>query len=125
MVRARVRKRGICRYAHIVPYLLVLGLSLLVGAAVYLATVRAEHEVPELGFGDDLSEASPPQGTAPVAGPGYAYLRVSTEGPSIRDRLQGFIGAIVLVALGAAALAFAIYQGGHLINLMIESFLGS
>jgi hypothetical protein len=121
MVRARLRKHVISGYAHLVPYLLVLGLSLLVGAAVYLATVRTEHDTPALGFGDDLADA----GAAPAAGTGYAYLRVSTEEPSIRDRLQGLIGAIVLVSLGAAALAFAIYQGGHLIDLMIKSFLGS
>ena len=106
------------------PFLLVLGLSLLVGGAVYLATVRGEREFSALGFGDDGDEPSEERG-APTAGPGYAYLRVSTEGPSIRDRLQGFIGAVVLVGIGAAVLAFAIYQAGHFINLLIESFLDS
>ena len=77
-----------------------------------------------LGFGDDPDE-SLPAGTAPAAGPGYSYLRVSTEGPSAADRLLGLFGTIVLVALGAAALAFAIYLGGRLVNLVIESFLGS
>ena len=107
------------------PYLLALGVSLLVGCAVYLATVRTETDVPALGFGDEPADASASEGEAPSAGRGYAYLRVSTEGPSLRDRLQGLVGTIVLVALGAAALAFAIYQGGHLINRLIESFLGS
>jgi hypothetical protein len=41
------------------------------------------------------------------------------------DRMLGFIGTIVLVALGAAVLALAIYLGGRLVNLLIESFLGS
>lgn len=106
------------------PYVVVLALSLLVGGAVYLATVRTEGEVSALGFGDDAAP-TPAEGSAPSAGPGYAYLRVSTEGPSIRDRLQGFIGLVVLVGIGAAALAFAVYQAGHLINVVIESFLGS
>lgn len=106
------------------PYLLVLGLSLLVGASVYLATVRAERDTPALGFGDD-PDGNLPGGAAPAAGPGYSYLRVSTERPSAVDRLLGFLGTIVLVALGAAALALAIYLGGRLVNLVIESFLGS
>jgi hypothetical protein len=104
-----------------VPYLLVLGLSLLVGAAVYSATVRGGREESALGFGEEDAR----EGGAPAAGPGYAYLRVSTEGPSIGDRVIGLVGTIVLVALGAGGLAFAIYQAGRLINLMIESFLGS
>jgi hypothetical protein len=124
MVRAGLRKRGIRGYAQLVPYLLVLGLSLLVGFGVYSATVRAEREAPALGFGDD-PETNPAEGTAPSAGPGYSYLRVSTEGPSMADRMLGFIGTIVLVALGAAVLALAIYLGGRLVNLLIESFLGS
>ena len=105
-------------------YFLVLVLSLLVGASVYFATVRTERDVPALGFGQD-PETNPAGGTAPAAGPGYSYLRVSTEGPSVGDRMLGFIGTIVLVALGAAVLALAIYLGGRLVNLMIESFLGS
>ena len=106
------------------PFLIVLGLSLLVGGAVYLATVQGEREVSALGFGGDGDQRSE-KGAAPAAGPGYAYLRVSTESPSIRDRLQGFIGVVVLVGIGAAVLALAIYQAGHVINLLIESFLGS
>lgn len=106
------------------PYLVVLALSVLVGGAVYLATVRrSERDVATLGFGgeDDPADA----GAAPPAGPGYAYLRVSTDSPSIADRLQGLLGAVILVAIGAAVLAFAIYQAGHFINLVIESFLDS
>lgn len=106
------------------PFLLVLGLSLLVGGAVYLATVRSEHEASGLGFGHDRDQPSE-KGAAPAAGPGYAYLRVSTEGPSIQDRLQGFIGVVVLVGIGAVVLAFAIYQAGHLVDQLFKSFFGA
>jgi hypothetical protein len=121
MVRARLRKRGISGYAHLVPYLLVLGLSLLVGAAVYLATVRAERDVPALGFGDDFPGAGPPEGAAPAAA--QVLVPAGLDGGR-RSTGSGFIGAIVLGPRGAAR-AFAIYQGGHLINLMLKSFLGS
>lgn len=105
------------------PYLVVLALSLLVGGAVYLATVRREGEVSTLGFGDDVAPSE--VAGAPSAGPGYSYLRVSTQGPSNRDRIQGLVGLMVLVGIGAAVLAFALYQGGRIINVVIESFLGS
>jgi len=107
------------------PYLLVLAGSLLIGAGVYLATVRSGHRETSLGFGADAAEA-PPEGQGPrAAGPGYAYLRVSTEGPSAVERLQGFVGILVLIVLASAVLALAIYEMGHLINRTIESFLGS
>jgi hypothetical protein len=104
-----------------VRYLAVLAVSLLVGGAVYLATVRGAREVSALGFGDE----EPADEGAAAAGRGYAYLRVSTDGPTVGERLQSLLGVIVLVAVGSVALAFSIYQVGHLINVTIESFLGS
>ena len=106
------------------PFILVLGLSLLVGGAVYLATVRSESEASGLGFGDDRDQPSE-KDAVPAAGSGFAYLRVSTEGPSVQDRLQGFIGVVVLVGIGAVILAFAIYQAGHLIDQLFKSFFGA
>lgn len=103
------------------PYLVVLALSLLVGGSVYLSTVRSERESTSIGFGEEPVAG----GAAPAPPPGYTYLRVSTRGPSLRDRIQGFVGVLVLVSLAAAAIAFGIYQAGHLINQTIESFLNS
>ena len=40
-----------------------------------------------------------------------------------RDRLAGVLGVIVLVGVGAAALAFVLYELGHVINRTIEAFL--
>lgn len=103
-----------------VGYLFVAAVSLLVGVAVFVATLRGgRDEEPALGFG---TEAAPDAGPDDP-GPGYAYLRVSTRGPSWRDRLQGLVGLIVLLTAAAAALAFGIYQLGHLINQTIERFL--
>lgn len=109
-------------------YLIVVGLSVLVGGAVYVATMRAgEASSAAIGFegttrpGTDEGSIVEPEGP----GPGYTYLRVATRGPSWRDRLQGFIGLVILVVVGAAVLAFGIYQLGHLVNLTIERFLDS
>ena len=98
-------------------------LSGLGGCAVYFGTVRGQGSPSATGFGeseqDEAVEASDP--SAPP--PGYAFLQVSTPGPGLRDRLQGLVGVIVLLGVGAAALAFALYELGHLINRTIEAFL--
>jgi hypothetical protein len=105
------------------PLVFVSVLSVLVGCAVYLGTVRGQRSPSATGFGeserDEAVEAIEP-GAPP---PGYAYLQVSTQGPALRDRLQGLVGVIVLLGVGAAALAFALYELGHLINRTIEAFL--
>ncbi len=105
------------------PLMFVAVLSVLVGCAVYLGTVRSQRSPSATGFGeseqDEAVEALEP-GAPP---PGYAYLQVSTQGPGLRDRLQGVLGVIVLLGVGAAALAFALYELGHLINRTIEAFL--
>jgi hypothetical protein len=118
------------------PLLLVALLSLVVGAVVYVGTVRREQTSSATGFGEPEEEVPPaPQpvaaegGTNPGYGPeggpnpGYTYLQVSTQGPTVRDRLQGIVGVIVLLGIGAAALAFVLYELGHLINRTIERFL--
>ena len=112
--------------AMAMPYLLVLLVSLLVGVGAYLVTVRAARADASLGFGDEEEELGPPPGDPARPGhppPGYAYLQVSTQAPALRDRLLGFIGLVLLVAISMAVLAFAIYEIGHLINRTIEAFL--
>jgi hypothetical protein len=103
-------------------YLIVLGASVVVGVAVYGATVRAGRERPAaVGFDAAGEDGEPMRVEAP--GPGFTYLRVLTRGPSWRDRIEGFIGLLVLLFVGATVLAFGIYQLGHLVNLTIERFL--
>jgi len=105
------------------PFMIVAVLSVLVGCAVYLGTVRTQGAPPATGFGktepEEALEAIEPGAPAP----GYAYLQVSTQGPGVRERLQGLVGVIVLLGVGAAALALALYELGHLINKTIEAFV--
>lgn len=106
-------------------YLIVVAVSLLIGAVVYGVTLWSGREADfAFGFGGD-PEGEPDGGDPPTGGPGpgYAYLRVATAGPSWRDRLQGFVGLLILLAVATAALAFGIYQVGHMINQTIEAFL--
>jgi hypothetical protein len=104
------------------PLVLVAVLSVLVGCAVYLGTIRGQQPPSGTGFGEAEEEMESVEAGAPP--PGYAYLQVSTQGPNLRDRLQGVLGVILLVGVAAATLAFALYELGYLINKTIETFLG-
>ena len=105
------------------PFMIVAVLSVLVGCAVYLGTVHGPGGPSATGFGEtdpeeDLEAIEP---GAPA--PGYAFLQVSTQGPELRERVRGMVGVIALLGVGAAALAFALYELGHLVNKTIEAFL--
>jgi hypothetical protein len=103
-------------------YIVVVLVSVLVGAGAYAATIRIGREGPVAGF----DGGSPPDGdipAPPVDEPGFTYLRVGTMGPTWRDRTQGLVELLALLFVASAALAFGIYQLGHLINLTIERFL--
>jgi len=105
-------------------YLIVVGASLLIGGAVYLATIRAAEEGPAAaaaGF-DGAEEGSAADAAVEGPGPGYTYLRVTTRGPSWRDRLQGVIGLVILLFVATATLAYGMYQLGHVLNLTISRF---
>jgi hypothetical protein len=103
-------------------YLIVLAASVVVGVAVYVVTMRAGREQPAaVGF-DGLEEGGDGEGLE-GPGPGYTYLRIPVRGPTWRDRIEGFVGLVVLLFVGTTVLAFGLYQLGHLINLTIERFL--
>ena len=104
------------------PFVIVVVLSVVVGCAVYLGTIRTQ-EPPATGFGELESDGALEAVEPGAPAPGYTYLQVSTRGPELRERLQGVIGVIVLLGIGATALAFALYELGHLINKTIEAFL--
>jgi hypothetical protein len=84
---------------------------------VALAPGDAERQVPALAR-RGASALPPPE-------PGNVYLQVGTGGPTWRDRLAGVIGLAVLLILGSAAVAFALYQVGNAINQTFQRFLGS
>jgi hypothetical protein len=115
------QKRGYAPLA--MPLMFVAVLSVLVGCGVYLGTVRGQRSPSATGFGESEQDEAVDAIEPGAPRPGYAYLQVSTQGPRLRDRLQGLVGVIVLLGVGAAALAFALYELGHLINRTIEAFL--
>ena len=106
------------------PYLLVLLLSIAVGALVYLLSMRlGEGRRLTVGFGADGAPAEELEPGSRAA-LGYTYLLVAvTRGPSWRQRLQGFVGSLVLVVVAAFAAAGALYAIGWLVSQTIERFL--
>jgi hypothetical protein len=107
------------------PLVIVAVLSILVGCAVYLGTVRGQQAPSATGFGEPDEELADTGSADPGSpSPGYAYLEVSTQGPRLRERIQGLVGVILLIGVAAVTLAFALYEAGHLINETIEAFLG-
>ena len=105
------------------PFMIVVVLSVLVGCAVYLGTVRGPGAPSATGFGETEPEEDPRAIEPGAPAPGYAFLQVSTRGPELRERVRGLVGVIALLGVGAAALAFALYELGHLVNRTIEAFL--
>jgi hypothetical protein len=116
------------------PYVLVLLVSLAVGAVVYVLSMRAEEPEPAaVGFEPTVVPLPAPEPAQPAPSPGvegpapgYTYLQVAvTRGPSARERIQGFVGSLALVAAAAVALAAGFYAVGALIGRLIRSFLGT
>lgn len=105
-------------------YLVVMLFSLAVGAVVYVLSLRAEEsEVVAIGFEPTPPHEGPPEATVEGPPPGYTYLQVAvTRGPSLRERVQGLVGSIVLVVVAAIVMAATVYAAGSLIGRVIEAF---
>jgi hypothetical protein len=109
-------------------YGLVLLLSISVGLLVYLLSMRTGRSEPAtVGF--DPAESGP-QGSQKDLGtggapPGYTYLQVAvTRGPSFQDRIQGFLGSLVLIVVGTLAVSGMLYGLGVIVSRTVERFLG-
>jgi hypothetical protein len=117
--------------------LAIIGIALGVGLIAYALSLRDDDDVllaervrpdrPTAGQPgrEDESRAvgfGPSEGVAP--GDSFAYVPVITTPPTLRTRLMGLGGLILVVVMSAALLALAIYQAGHVINQTLARFLG-
>jgi hypothetical protein len=97
-------------------YVLIVGLSVAVGAVVYRVAGRVP--LPEEG---PEGWAGGPEPAAPPAPPtNFERLSVSRERRSWHDRAIGILGLVVAVALGAAAVAFSLYLVGRVVLALLE-----
>jgi len=119
--------------------LAIIGIALGVGLIAYALSLRddqddvllAEHVRPDRPTAgrqgrEDESGAvgfGPGEGVAP--GDSFAYVPVINTPPTLRTRLMGLGGLILLVLASAAFLALAVYQVGHVINQNLDRFLGN
>lgn len=104
-------------------YLLVVLVSLGAGAIAYVVTMRTGGRE-QLAVGFEPATTDGPAEEPSGLPPGYTYLRVEvTRGPSIRDRLVGFVGSLALVAVAIVATAGALWGLGVLIGRLIEAFV--
>jgi hypothetical protein len=110
-----------------VEILVVLALALAAGAAVYRLSLylTGERTSPAPGGSGFL----PREGLLPAATgaadlpPGYRYAVLAPGRRSWQTRLIGFLGIVVLVCLGAMALALAVYEVSHLIRITLDGYV--
>ena len=118
--------------------LAIIGIALGVGLIAYALSLRddqddvllAEHvrpDRPAAGWPGREEESGavgfgPGEGVAP--GDSFAYVPVINTPPTLRTRLMGLGGLILLVLTSAAFLALAVYQVGHVVNQNLARFLG-
>lgn len=115
----------------------IIGIALGVGLIAYALSLRNEDEVLLVARirparpkavrrrRDDEPRAvgfGPGEDAAPADS--FVYVPVITTPATLRTRLMGLGGLIMLVVMSAAVLALAIYQAGHVINQTLARFLG-
>jgi hypothetical protein len=93
--------------------------SLAAGAIAYIVSMRTGERELAVGFEPRATEDA---GAAPPAG--YTYLRLQvTQGPTLRERIQGFVGSLALIAVAIMVTVGALWGLGFLIGRLIESFV--
>jgi hypothetical protein len=106
----------------------VVAVSLLVATVVYVVSLREpQEEAAPRGF---LPEEQVDTGWDPAIAGGVptehvTYVPLAVAGRlTLRTRLAGVFGIVVLVACAATALALGLYQAGHIVNQTIAKFFG-
>jgi len=104
-------------------YLLVIAISVAVGVAVYrmtgsMALVEADPET-WAGAGVAPAEQAPPPPPS-----NFERLSISRDRLTWHDRIIGSLGLVVVVAVGATALAFAVYLVGSTALSLLEKAAG-
>ncbi|MGH2679813.1 MAG: hypothetical protein ACRDG8_04930 [Actinomycetota bacterium] len=105
-----------------IGYLLIfLAISVAVGVGVYRVTGRmsiAEHD-PAVWAGEAPAEQAPPPPPT-----NFERLSIARDRLTWHDRIIGSLGLVVVVAVGAASLAFAFYLVGSTAISLLEKAAG-
>jgi hypothetical protein len=127
----------------------IIGVALGVGVVVYALSLRSADQ----GLGGDGLPPAPTTTRSPLAwlrertarptggelgfGPqpatvagepepeSFVYVPVlTTSGPQWRTRIGGAIGLLAVVVIAALIVALGFYQLGHVLNQLVQGFLG-
>ena len=103
-------------------YLLIIAISAAVGVAVYrlTGTMAVEARDPEMWAGAMPAEQAPP---APPP-TNFERLSITHDHLTWHDRMIGALGLVVVVAVGAASLAFAVYLVASAVLSLLEKAAG-
>jgi hypothetical protein len=98
-------------------YLLIIAISVAVGVGVYrvtghMAVAEADPET-WVGAGVAPAEQAPPPTN-------FERLSIAHDRLTWHDRIIGSLGLVVIVAVGAASLAFAVYLVGSTALSLLE-----
>jgi len=108
--------------------LLVLGLAVAAGVIAYNVSLRlaAEDVGAHSGAGFLPEEQTPPSPVTTVADlpPGYQYAVLAPGRRSPQTIVVAFLGLVVLISLGALALAFSVYEIAHLLRTALDTYVG-
>jgi hypothetical protein len=104
-------------------YLLVIAISVAVGVAVYRMTgsMALVEQDPEMWAG---AEVAPAEQAPPPPPSNFERLSIARDRLTWHDRIIGSLGLLVVVAVGAATLAFAIYFVGSTALSLLEKAAG-
>jgi hypothetical protein len=107
-------------------YVLIIAISVAVGVGVY--RLMANLPVPDIERDPEMW-AGAARGAAPLAPPApptnFERLSISHDRLTWHDRIIGSLGLVVAVAVGATALAFAVYLAGSTLIGLLEKAAGS
>jgi hypothetical protein len=114
-------------------YVMVFLAALVTGALVYWLTLRAGRiepaDAPSDGGGGFLPDPPDTPGGysyatsyAAAAPDGRTYVPIGVDRRSWQTRTVGVLGLLISVTLGAALLAFSLYQCGSLIAKLINDY---
>jgi hypothetical protein len=105
-------------------YLLIIAISVAVGVGVYRVTGHmavAEHG-PEMWAGAGVAPAEQAPQPPPT---NFERLSIARDRLTWHDRIIGSLGLVVVVAVGAAALALAVYFVGSTAIALLEKAAGT
>jgi len=104
---------------------IVVAAALVTGALVFWLTLRAGREIADADAND--GDGFLPEALAGPAGPAgstgaSAYVPLGADRRSWQTRTVGVLGLLIAISLGAALLAYTLYQAGSAIAKMVNDY---